>query len=124
MTDFFTLHSLVLDPETSPIEAPVTLTLVFSLNQPLPGPVLWKLTYIIDSSGARKSLQLYTSDQPETYSLGEKHTVVVKTPASVMDFSQIKRHLLLNVGLMSLEAVAEGETVFSINMVTHVSRDK
>ena len=36
----------------------------------------------------------------------------------------IKRHVILNVGLMRLEARVGGEVIHTINMVTHVSRDK
>ena len=67
---------------------------------------------------------LYTSQEPEVYNPGKKNTIMIKTPE--IDLSQVKRHVLLNVGLIRLEALIAGisEPALSINMVTHVSRDK
>ena len=64
MKDFLALHSLTVDPETSPVCDPLTLSLDFSVLQDIAGPVTWTLTYVLDSSGARKSLVLYTSPEP------------------------------------------------------------
>ena len=126
MTDLFAFHSLTLDPETSPVSDPLTFSLDFSVLQEIPGggPITWRLTYILDSSGSRKSLVLYTSQEPQVYNLGEKHTITIKTPE--FDLSQVKRQVLLNVGIIRLEALILGtsEPVVSVNMVTHVSRDK
>ena len=124
MTDLFAFHSLTLDPETSPVSEPLTVSLDFSVLQEIPGPITWRLTYILDSSGSRKSMVLYTSQEPQAYNLGEKHTITIKTPE--FDLSQVKRQVLLNVGIIRLEALILGtsDPVVSVNMVTHVSRDK
>ncbi len=122
MTDIFTVHSLSLEPETSLISAPLSLTLVFSVLKSLPGSLTWNLTYLLDYTGTRHSKVLFTSDKAEEYQVGEKYTVTITTPE--IDISQVKRKVLLNVGLMSLEARSGEEAVFTLNMVTHVSRDK
>jgi hypothetical protein len=124
MTDFLALHSLTVDPETSPVADPLTLSLDFSVLQDIAGPVTWTLTYVLDSSGALKSLVLYTSPEPQVYAQGEKHTLTIKTPE--IDLSQVKRQVLLNVGIIRLEArsLNGDEAVVAVNMVTHVSRDK
>ena len=58
------------------------------------------------------------------YAAGEKHTLIIKTPE--IDLSQVKRQVLLNVGIIRLEArsLNGDEAVVAVNMVTHVSRDK
>ena len=124
MTDLFAVNSLSIDPETSPVSDPLTFSLDFLVLQEIPGPITWKLTYILDSSGSRKSMVLYSSQEPQVYNPGEKHTFTIKIPD--IDLSQVKRQVLLNVGLIRLEALIVGtsEAVLSINMVTHVSRDK
>jgi hypothetical protein len=65
---------------------------------------------------------LYKSESPVAYTQGDKHAVTFNIRE--IDLSQVKRQVLLNVGLMRLEAMVGSESMLAINMVTHVSRDK
>jgi hypothetical protein len=105
--------SLSIEPETSQITDPVTITL--GLSQP--ALLEWNLTYVVDSAGSKQNIVLNKLKS-------DAATLKVETPQ--IDLSGISRHFLLNIGLFKLEGVnsESGEVVISKNMLVHVSKDK
>jgi hypothetical protein len=105
--------SLSIEPETSQITDPVTITL--GLSQP--ALLEWTLTYVVDSAGSKQNIVLNKLKS-------DAATLRVETPQ--IDLSGISRHFLLNIGLFKLEGVnsESGEVVISKNMLVHVSKDK
>ena len=105
--------SLSIEPETSQITDPVTITL--GLSQP--ALLDWTLIYVVDSAGSKQNIVLNKLQS-------DAATLKVETPQ--IDLSGISRHFLLNIGLFKLEGVnqATGEVVISKNMLVHVSKDK
>jgi hypothetical protein len=105
--------SLSIEPETSQITNPVTITL--GLSQP--ALLEWTLTYVVDSAGSKQNIVLNKLKS-------DAATLRVETPQ--IELSGISRHFLLNIGLFKLEGVnsESGEVVISKNMLVHVSKDK
>jgi hypothetical protein len=105
--------SLSIEPETSQITDPVTITL--GLSQP--ALLEWTLTYVVDSAGSKQNIVLNKLKS-------DAATLKMETPQ--IDLSGISRHFLLNIGLFKLEGVnsESREVVICKNMLVHVSKDK
>ena len=105
--------SLAIEPETSKIEDKVVLTLELSH----PSLLSWTLTYVVDSAGSKKTIELNKITE-------NSQSLRIETPEKI-NLDHIPRHFLLNIGLFRLEAVdAKGQVVIQKNMLVHVSRDK
>ena len=119
----FTVKKLTIEPEVSPIQDEVVLSLKFTLAEPRT-EVKWTVTYILDLTGKRQEIRLYETSETFTYQSGQEQSFDLKTP-KLEELVKVPRQTLLNVGLLRIEAIdSSKEVLTTINMVVHVSRDK
>ena len=119
----FTVKKLTIEPEVSPIQDEVVLSLKFTLAEPRT-EVKWTVTYILDLTGKRQEIRLYETSETFTCQSGQELSFDLKTP-KLEELVKVPRQTLLNVGLLRIEAIdSSNEVLTTINMVVHVSRDK
>ena len=119
----FTVKKLTIEPEVSPIQDEVVLSIKFTLAEPRT-EVKWTVTYILDLTGKRQEIRLYETSETFTYQSDQELSFDLKTP-KLEELVKVQRQTLLNVGLLRIEAIdSSNEVLTTINMVVHVSRDK
>ena len=75
----FTVKKLTIEPEVSPIQDEVVLSLKFTLAEPRT-EVKWTVTYILDLTGKRQEIRLYETSETFTYQTGQELSFDLKTP--------------------------------------------
>lgn len=117
----FSFSSLAIEPELSPISAPVKLTLSFSSKAELGPDFRWRVSYMVDTVMKRQILRLCETE-PGILAAGDTQTVEIQTPE--IDVAGVKRKHLLNVGLLMVEGLTgEDREEVKLNMVVQVTPD-
>ena len=121
MLESFTLQSLKIAPETSPIEDPVKLTLNYGLSE---NPTNWEwiLKYTVDIAFKRITLELShekIADAGKAGVTNVKEIVVPKLP-----IEGISKKDLMNIGLLSISGMNNGKEMALINIVCQITKSE
>ena len=123
--EVFKITSLTVSPDKSKIEDGIKIDLKFVPVRDWQN-TSWRLMYVIDTSKKRLVLNLYTSENTETYSKGEDYEWNFKWDD--ISLEGVKKKYLLNTGLLVLEAAENADfdssVIIKINMMVMISEDK
>ena len=111
------------DPSVGPVDAPLGIRLSFSLKEPL-ADVSWRVAYTVDVAGRQRHvIELGGSgDEKKNYAAGAHEWAYTVERMDVAASGIKPKHLLRNVGLLSVSMAAGGEDVLSVRLVTQVAK--
>lgn len=108
----FSINSIVIDPDVSPLGAPVKIMMEWVSPCELSGAV-WKVFYQVDTIRKRRLLEL-VSLGPENF-LSGVNTLAVEIPSIDVDASQN-----ITAGILVMSLARDQEELLGINMIVQV----
>ena len=116
------MTSITVSPNPAPVSAELSLTIEFKTDR-LIKHGKWDIKFMVDCAARRHILPL-GEIQPQEYQIDTLHQMEFKT--SSIDFSNVSRSDLLNIGLLQacLYDIDEGEAIIELNLVTQISKDE
>ena len=126
MSDALVLTSCEVDPSGwVPIGAPVSLALGLAVGPlPLTG-CHWDVRYTVDCTAKRLVLPLgrVPADPSATLDYAAGAAATLDFALDELDVKDVKRNLLLNVGLLTLHLMQRGEEIVQVSLVVQCRRD-
>ncbi|CEO96253.1 Uncharacterized protein PBTT_07634 [Plasmodiophora brassicae] len=110
--------SVDIEPNQCPLESPLSVGIRFRSKVAIGNPS-WTCQYLVDIAHKRHVIELGTFRVPHPYQVGDNSFEfhVDKVDVSIIK----KKHLLNNVGLLTLSLMDGADVVVSIKIVTQVA---
>ncbi|KAG9396429.1 hypothetical protein J8273_2160 [Carpediemonas membranifera] len=113
------LHKLEMEPSSCPISSPCEIKMSYDLINSVRN-AHWHVHYTVDYAAKRQIINLLETT-PEAEIPAGTHETTLQIPEIPVD--GIKPRLLLNVGLLVVSLMVEGESVVDLTFVTQVRKD-